>query len=207
MAYVMNSWHISDLPERIARKIVIDPVTGCWLWQGARNGPNRTRRIGGYGVIKWQRKMEMVHRVVYELLVDPIPDGLTLDHVKARGCQYRHCCWPAHLEPVTREVNSLRGDTPWTRNLAKTHCKHGHEFTEENTYHPPGGGRHCRTCNREAMRRYSGYTGLGSPWTQNKAKTHCLRGHEFTPENTYVTKKGQRYCRACARIRAKGATL
>lgn len=28
-------------------------------------------------------------------------------------------------------------------------------------------------------------------------QTHCKRGHEFTEANTYVTKRGQRYCRAC----------
>ena len=32
---------------------------------------------------------------------------------------------------------------------------------------------------------------------RNKAKTHCKRGHEFTPENTYVLKGGGRLCRAC----------
>lgn len=34
----------------------------------------------------------------------------------------------------------------------------------------------------------------------NAAKTHCKRGHEFTPENTYVDKKGRRDCRACRRV-------
>ncbi len=40
--------------------------------------------------------------------------------------------------------------------------------------------------------------GYGSPGI-NGRKTHCLRGHEFTPENTYAPPKrpGQRYCRAC----------
>ena len=27
--------------------------------------------------------------------------------------------------------------------------------------------------------------------------THCKRGHEFTPENTYRAKTGRRNCRAC----------
>jgi hypothetical protein len=31
--------------------------------------------------------------------------------------------------------------------------------------------------------------------------THCIRGHEFTPENTYFRKSGKRECRACARAR------
>ncbi|NED52837.1 HNH endonuclease, partial [Micromonospora aurantiaca] len=36
----------------------------------------------------------------------------------------------------------------------------------------------------------------------NAAKTHCIRGHEFTPENTYV-KNGGRDCRTCARERQR----
>lgn len=31
-------------------------------------------------------------------------------------------------------------------------------------------------------------------------KTHCKRGHEFSPENTIVTKSGHRNCRECGRI-------
>jgi hypothetical protein len=37
---------------------------------------------------------------------------------------------------------------------------------------------------------------------QNHLKTHCLRGHEFTPENTYVAKTtGFRQCKECGRLR------
>jgi hypothetical protein len=35
------------------------------------------------------------------------------------------------------------------------------------------------------------------------SRTHCVRGHEFTPENTYSDKWSERNCRECARIRAK----
>lgn len=28
-------------------------------------------------------------------------------------------------------------------------------------------------------------------------RTHCVHGHEFTPENTYVRKEGRRVCREC----------
>lgn len=28
-------------------------------------------------------------------------------------------------------------------------------------------------------------------------RSHCQRGHEFTPENTYMTPNGRRQCRAC----------
>lgn len=32
-------------------------------------------------------------------------------------------------------------------------------------------------------------------------KTHCKRGHEFTPENTAIYKRGSRQCRSCRRIK------
>ena len=36
-----------------------------------------------------------------------------------------------------------------------------------------------------------------------KAKTHCKQGHEYTPENTYLKKNGNRACRECGRIRLR----
>jgi recombination endonuclease VII len=34
----------------------------------------------------------------------------------------------------------------------------------------------------------------------NSNKTRCVRGHEFTIENTYVCSRGTRKCRSCMRI-------
>lgn len=31
----------------------------------------------------------------------------------------------------------------------------------------------------------------------NVGKTHCISGHEYTPENTYVNPRGYRDCRTC----------
>lgn len=42
-----------------------------------------------------------------------------------------------------------------------------------------------------------------SPNTQtsiNMAKTHCIHGHEFTPENTYLSKEGWRSGRTCKHL-------
>jgi hypothetical protein len=40
--------------------------------------------------------------------------------------------------------------------------------------------------------------GVGAS-TRNATKTHCPRGHAYTPENTMRRKSGQRRCRICVR--------
>ena len=37
----------------------------------------------------------------------------------------------------------------------------------------------------------------------NTSKTHCIRGHEFTLENTYEFYEGERLCRECQRERVR----
>lgn len=39
----------------------------------------------------------------------------------------------------------------------------------------------------------------------NAAKTHCKNGHEYTPENTYLTSKNQRQCRICNKVKNREA--
>jgi hypothetical protein len=47
--------------------------------------------------------------------------------------------------------------------------------------------------------------GVG-PFAQRARQTHCLRGHEFTPKNTYIHKsRGVRVCRTCHRDRVNAA--
>lgn len=73
---------------------------GCWLWTASLTGD-------GYGRISLGGKfgpMGLAHRVAYELLVGPIPEGLELDHL----CRVRRCVNPEHLEPVTHAENVRR---------------------------------------------------------------------------------------------------
>lgn len=129
----------------------------CWLWQAGTTHPgNLNPRYGEfrYGTLKVHHKMVLAHRFAYELLVGPIPEGLTLDHVKARGCTSTLCVNPAHLEPVPLKVNLLRGVGSPAVNAKKLICKHGHPFDEENTYRYSSGRRNCRTCDRIAHREH-----------------------------------------------------
>lgn len=113
--------------------------TSCWIWQMARNN-------GGYGIarVPGTRKKTCAHRVVYEQIIGPIPEGLELDHL----CRVRECVNPAHLEPVTPRVNSRRSSSPSGIHARKTHCPAGHPYDETNTYYRPGGQRVCRACGR-----------------------------------------------------------
>ncbi|WP_437031506.1 HNH endonuclease signature motif containing protein [Streptomyces sp. enrichment culture] len=115
----------------------------CWLWTG-----QSTHGYGTFGL--GQRKLR-AHRWIYEQMRTEIPPGLHLDHL----CRKSLCVNPWHLEPVTNRVNVLRGSSPLARQAAQKSCKHGHEFTTENTYVDPRGHRSCRTCQRakDARRR------------------------------------------------------
>lgn len=108
----------------------------CWLWKTGKN----------YGHFYANGRGGVAHRFSYELHKGPIPEGLTVDHL----CRVRRCVNPSHLEVVTRKENVLRGFGTSATNARRTHCIHGHELTEANTYHPPRNPhqRHCRTCNR-----------------------------------------------------------
>lgn len=105
------------LPARFWSKVVVD-ATGCWLWAANTSM--------GYGQIIHDGRQVGAHRVAYEVLVGPIPEGLHIDHL----CRVRHCVNPGHLEPVTQKENNRRA---LLHVAAKTHCKRGHEFTPENT--------------------------------------------------------------------------
>lgn len=60
------------------------------------------------------------------------------------------------------------------------------------------GGPGCphRRCVRPSHLKRTTPAGNGARSVQ-KAKTHCKRGHEFTPENTYIKSNGTRQCKAC----------
>ena len=118
----------------------VDVVGECWVFAGYVTPE-------GYGQVKVGRRARIAHRVAYESLVGPIPAGMTIDHVAARGCTSRACVNPAHLEPVTSGENALRGNGPPAQNARLVVCQRGHELTQGTTQ------RRCLTCKREANRR------------------------------------------------------
>lgn len=107
-----------------------------------------TTGTDGYGRFHDGDRQVVAHRWAYEHWIGPIPDGLVTDHL----CRNRRCVNPYHLEPVTNKENILRGLSPWALRSAQTHCKYGHEFTEQNTYRTARGTRSCRKCHADYER-------------------------------------------------------
>lgn len=128
--------------DRFMAFVMPEPNSGCWLWSGA--GSNLRN---GYGSFWNGKRVISAHRYSYEHFKGPIPEGLTIDHL----CRVKFCVNPAHLEAVTNKVNQLRSDSPFAENSRKTHCKHGHELTGENTTvrrGEYGTERQCKICQK-----------------------------------------------------------
>lgn len=125
-----------SLTERFWSKV--HETDTCWMWTASQN-PH------GYGQFGLPGDKKIgAHRLAYQLLVGPIPDGLVLDHL----CRVRACVNPAHLEPVTNAENLRRGEGFVGKKFRQTHCIHGHEFTPANTRITKRGTRTCRVCDR-----------------------------------------------------------
>jgi len=130
--------------DRIAEKIDFFGEDGCWVWLAAKTWE-------GYGQVKHKGQMRLAHRVAYQVTVEEIPDGLVCDHL----CRNTSCVNPDHIEIVTNQENTKRGDYTNRRRkmLASTHCCRGHEWSEKNTYVDARGYKICRPCGTENKRR------------------------------------------------------
>src|ERR1700730_7535713 len=183
--------------DRFMQMVSTEPMSGCWLWLGHSDK-------AGYGYFAITRsKNVMAHRWSYEHFIEPIPEGFEIHH----KCGCPTCVNPRHLQALTSRQHMLtKPDSCCTLNALKTHCIHGHEFTPENTIIDKL-GRKCKACVHATSRRLrekkankKGRT-VGLP---HKERTHCPKGHEYTPENIYWTKgngKG-RGCLTCRRASA-----
>ena len=81
------------LEQRFWDKVDIRGEDECWLWHaGTRNG---------YGQIKVHGKIPYAHRVGFELVYGPIPEGICVLH----SCDTPLCCNPEHWFLGTHQDN------------------------------------------------------------------------------------------------------
>lgn len=135
---------VSDV-ERLARRLEYDEKTDCWVWAGRLDKDGYAGQVKVGSRTDGTRRQVRAHRFIYALLVEPIPEGLVIDHL----CRNRACQNPFHMEPVTPEENTKRGER-----ATKTHCHRGHPLTGENLRRSSLGGRICRICFREYQATY-----------------------------------------------------
>ncbi len=189
------------LPERFLAKICLveGPLPNpCWEWTASRDGD-------GYGRVGVEGKSRKASTYAYEVLRGPVPDGLEPDHL----CRNRACVNPFHLELVTHKVNVARGNAGLAQSL-RTHCSKGHPYDANNTIYYASGKRGCHICRLRRSRERRAREQLareiqrgGVLPVNSRSKTHCLRGHQYTAENTYWDRNGRRHCRTCCRLQAR----
>jgi hypothetical protein len=133
--------YLEQLIPRYQKRILVDAVKGCWLWQGAKTSKGRgCLHIDGHTIT--------THKLFFILLIGQVPDGMELHH----RCEVKHCCNPEHLVVTTPKGH--RGFHVHYRSL-RTHCPKGHAYTPENIRSSKHGWKSCRTCFNEAqLKRY-----------------------------------------------------
>lgn len=125
--------------------------SACGVWTGAIG--QRT----GYGNVKFNGRVWLVHRLVFETIGGPLPAGYVPDHLChsfadypcAGGptCPHRACARFDHLEAVTQRVNINRG-----ARRPRPGCPWGHLLVEPNLMPARLPYRACLSCHRAHAR-------------------------------------------------------
>lgn len=118
---------MNPLILRLMDKVLIGD--DCWEWIASKDR-------GGYGMLGFPPgKVKRAHRVLYEMLVGPIPEGCDLHH----SCHNRACVNPKHLSPQPHGEHIREHRT----GLRMERCRRGH---------PMDGRRQCRKCQTDLAR-------------------------------------------------------
>lgn len=225
----LSKAHRKLLPGYVARELKASKDlfegTPCWLWQGPTSKGYGIIFIAGklctvhklvFTALKGPvpSGLELDHRCCRKHCCSPfhleaVTRRLNLLRMKAR----KLVPLGEHIELADHRLE---------------YCKNGHPWTEENTYwNPASGKRRCVACHaatsnqayhampdevyeihhQSKMAYQRDYRAqkreeAGLPPVSHELPTHCLKArHEFTPENTRITPKGERVCRECHRLR------
>lgn len=131
------------IPAHVRKHFTEGPREDCWIY--GRRGPN-----GYASSTSVNRYQANAYRLIYMMMVGPIPDGMELHHTCHNGAG--GCVNPFHLEPCTHAENMDKSHGIHQIHKRRTHCPRGHEYTPENTMRSRG-RRYCRACAKEHTRR------------------------------------------------------
>lgn len=134
----------ADYLARLKSRLKVMP-NGCWEIQTFRH-------VEGYGAMSYRGKGYRAHKLMYMLVVGPVPERMVVMH----ECDNPPCCNPDHLKLGTQVENNQdmhrKGRSNYSK-ARKTHCKKGHEFTPENTRVTKDNFRQCVECRRARFRK------------------------------------------------------
>lgn len=173
---------------------------GCWLWLGGWTRHRYPQAVFSSGGRTYRAK-----RFAYEIDYGEVPPDLMVVPL----CGDRACVRPSHLEerpnPRYRATKQR-----WTKERLIAaqqafYVEHGRSPTTEDWKHATDDHPGRATLVQHFGSISAARRAAGLPEKQKRLealKTHCKRGHEFTPENTYM-QKGNRLCRACDLARSR----
>jgi hypothetical protein len=134
--------------EKIMKKSVPEPNTGCWLWFGT----SIRVRNHEYGVMRINKRLKKSHRVSFEVFKSKIPDGLLVCH----KCDTPLCVNPDHLFLGTNLDNNMDMIRKRRHHFHdRKECQRGHILSPENLVISKDGlVKRCRLCQRLAGKKH-----------------------------------------------------
>lgn len=177
------------------------------VWRSMRDrcmNPNfrQWNDYGGRG-IKICPEWDSFHQFVEDM--GPRPQGYTLDRIDNNGnYEPSNCRWATRKEQqrnrrMARRV-VLDGEEYLVAELVE---KYG--LKHETIVQRAAKGMSFKDATAKTRYAFKGgwKKAVAVRVANQRARTHCKHGHEFTPENTYLTPQGHRVCRRCHALKAR----